>query len=173
MKALLEFIRARKERRVCSYTSVFMHVSMYADVHTGPRYQMYFPLCISHGESRKKMLEEHHAAPGDLAALFSLGFPPLGKSLHILGILHVFLSHIQTGKSVKAADVAAFTATMADEAPDFISKLHHLKVLDYVCFLTMQEDVYRNCKACIGHRANLYASMYLQTCPAHGRNHVR
>ena len=99
----------------------------------------------------KKMFEEHHAAPGDLAVLFfPLGFPPLGKSnrLHIFGILNIFLSHMQTAKCVKATDVAAFTATVADEAADIISKLHHLKVLDYVCFLTMHEDVYRNCKEC-------------------------
>lgn len=97
------------------------------------------------------MFEEHHAAPGDLAVLFfPLGFPPLGKSnrLHIFGILNIFLSHMQTAKCVEATNVAAFTATVADEAADIMSKLYHLKVLDYVYFLTMHEDVYRNCKEC-------------------------
>lgn len=41
--------------------------------------------------------------------------------------------------------MAVFTATEADEAADFFARLHPLKnPLDYVCFLTMQEDIYRN-----------------------------
>lgn len=54
MKALLEFTGAHIRLWMCVYTSVCMHVSMRAYVHTGFHYKTYFSLCTSHSESRKK-----------------------------------------------------------------------------------------------------------------------
>lgn len=70
MKALLELTLANIGLWVCLYTSVCMRVSMRAYVHTESRYKMYSSLCVSHGESGKKMLEEYLAAPGDLTVIF-------------------------------------------------------------------------------------------------------
>lgn len=151
-----------------------MHASLYTYVLTGSLYKMSFSLCISYCESRKKCLK---STVGHLAIwlfFFSLSFPPPGKSngLHIFGILNVFPSSAQTGKAIRPQmwlDLhPPWQTKQLTSFPGCIIWRSWIISVSWQCkemFTGITESL-------LSIRANLYASIYLQTSP-HGRNHVR